>query len=183
MPRTGAELGGFANEAIAYAAEQQAWYLDHRRFHQFMGATLRIVGLGGLVFAGLHSITATHAANATGVLVGLDLNAVTGLAVAGGAYVLDRSFGFSEGWVRRMTAAMAIRARTELFRVQLARAVADAADKPVGKQVSAGLLVTEHFIDAVATISVHETAGWGAQVRLTLAEFGKMIGRANGKSE
>jgi hypothetical protein len=168
------ELPDLMAESISHAEEKRRWYLIHGRRNAAASFGLRILGLIALAGAALWSIVHTMPAQNSKFIVGVDVWGLLALGVGSGAFVVDKMFGVSAGWVRRMTAAMAIEGQMKLFRLRFSRAVVEAGPD---ERVVAGLSAAEEFITTVNGIVLDETSSWGTEARRLFTEFGRLVAR------
>ena len=94
------------------------------------------------------------------------------IGIAGGCIALDRFFGYSTGWIRYMTTALAIDKSLEEFRMEWARNLAKLrGGAPTEIQLDQLLLTCETFSLAIRSQVEQETKAWVIEFRSNLAQL------------
>jgi hypothetical protein len=160
------------------AQRQIAWYYTNKTWKSRVSIALRFAAILLFVMGGLVPIVkATLLPEATKNLP-FDFGQAGYLliGVAAGCVGLDRYFGYSTGWIRYITAAMAIEKSLEEYRMEWARNIAKLRGAPPNEQQLDQLIQTcETFSLAIKTQVEQETKAWVAEFQSNLAQLEKEL--------
>ncbi|HUI57413.1 MAG TPA: SLATT domain-containing protein [Bryobacteraceae bacterium] len=96
------------------------------------------------------------------------------IGIAAGCLGLDRFFGYSTGWIRYITTAMAIEKSLEEYRMEWARNMAKLRGGPPNEQQLDQLIQTcEAFSLAIKSQVEQETKAWVAEFQSSLSQLEK----------
>jgi SMODS and SLOG-associating 2TM effector domain 2 len=158
------------------AQKQNQWYWDKKRAKAHMSMFLRFVAiilfaLGGLVPIVKATLPATVVAKfpfdfgQSGYLL---------IGVAAGCIGLDRFFGYSTGWIRYITTAMAIEKSLEEFRLEWTRNMAKMRGTPATPEQLETLIQTcAAFCLAIKSQVEQETKAWVVEFQTNLSQLEK----------
>ncbi len=158
------------------AQKQIYWYWDKKRAKAHMSMFLRFVAiilfaLGGLVPIVKATLPATVAAKfpfdfgQSGYLL---------IGVAAGCMGLDRFFGYSTGWIRYVTTAMAIEKSLEEFRLEWTRSMAKMRGAPPSpEQLEVLIQTSAAFSLAIKSQVEQETKAWVVEFQSNLSQLEK----------
>jgi hypothetical protein len=158
------------------AARQILWYYDKKKWKSRMSAALRVVAILLFVLGGLVPIikATLPAAALTHLPVDFGQAGYLLIGVGAGCLGLDRFFGYSTGWIRYITTALALEKSREEYRLQWTRQMA----KTRGNQPSVDEV--EQLIQTCATFSLaiksqveQETKAWVAEFQSNLTQLEK----------
>lgn len=94
------------------------------------------------------------------------------IAVAAGCYGLDRFFGYSSGWIRYVTTAMAIEKSLEEYRMEWARLTAKCSPHPPdAEMINALIQLSKRFILSVRALVEQETKLWAIEFQSNLTQL------------
>jgi hypothetical protein len=159
------------------AQRQIDWYLSKKARKAHASATLRFVGIVLFVAGGLVPIVKATLPNVTRSLP-FDFGQAGYLliAVAAGGAALDRFFGYSTGWIRYITAALAIEKSLEEFRMEWARNLAKLhGGPPNAAQLDRLLLTCETFSLAIRSQVEQETKAWVVEFQGNMAQLESVL--------
>ncbi|MBV9928748.1 MAG: SLATT domain-containing protein [Acidobacteria bacterium] len=175
--------------AYAYAEEraEQAvqWYLKNKGWKAFWSRSLRISAILLTTLGGLAPIVGS-----TGWLKSqsFDYEPVVKmlgyvfLALAAACVGLDRFFGFSSGWMRYITTALALEKSLSEFRMAWAMTLAKLGGAtPTEEQVQSMLQKVKEFVAYVDGTVEEETRDWVTEFRTSLSDVdrtAKELGKA-----
>src|SRR5215472_15705052 len=158
------------------AQKQIAWYYAKKARKARMSVTLRFISIVLFVLGGLVPIIkATLPASATATLP-FDFGQAGYLliGVAAGCIGLDRFFGYSTGWIRYVTTAMAIEKSLEEFRLEWTRNMAKMRGTPPTTEHLETLIQTcAAFSLAIKSQVEQETKAWVLEFQNNLSQLEK----------
>jgi hypothetical protein len=158
------------------AQKQIAWYYAKKNRKAQVSTVLRFVAILLFVMGGLVPILkATIPPEAIGKLP-FDFGQAGYLliGVAAGCVGLDRFFGYSTGWIRYITTAMAIEKSLEEYRMEWARNIAKLrGGSPNEQQLDQLIQTCEVFSLAIKSQVEQETKAWVAEFQSNLAQLEK----------
>lgn len=94
------------------------------------------------------------------------------LAVAAGCVAMDRFFGYSTGWIRYITTALALEKSLDEFRLEWARHIAKLRGAaPTAAELDQLILTCETFSLAIRSQVEQETHAWVAEFESNLAQL------------
>ncbi len=164
-------LKGLFDYVEARAQEQIRWYWRKKVWKARMSWSLRFVvivlsTLGALVpiiKATFPPITTSYDFGQAGYLL---------IALAAGCVGLDRFFGYSSGWIRYVTTAMAIEKALEEYRMEWTRMTAKSGQHPPDADLIDGLIqLSKAFIVSVRVLVEQETKAWATEFQSNLAQL------------
>jgi hypothetical protein len=98
------------------------------------------------------------------------------IAVAAGCLGLDRFFGYSSGWIRYVTTAMAIEKSLEEYRMEWAMLTSRLQGQPAGGDLVEQLIqLSKHFLVSVRSQVEEETKLWAMEFQTTLVQLERDI--------
>jgi hypothetical protein len=156
------------------AQRQIAWYFGKMRLKSLASTTLRFVAIGFFVVGAL--VPVLKATLTPEIVKKLPVDfAEAGyllIGIAGGCIALDRFFGYSSGWIRCMTTALALDKSLEEFRMEWARNLARLrGGPPTEAQLDQLLLTCETFSLAIRSQVEQETKAWVIEFRSNMAQL------------
>jgi hypothetical protein len=158
------------------AQRQITWYYAKKRRKAQVSTSLRFTSILLFVMGGLVPIIkATLRPEVIGKLP-FDFGQAGYLliGVAAGCVGLDRFFGYSTGWIRYITTAMAIEKSLEEYRMDWARNIAKLRGGPPNEQQLDQLIQTcQAFILAIKGQVEQETKAWVAEFQSNLTQLEK----------
>ena len=156
------------------AQRQIDWYYAKRQRKASVSTALRFSAILLFVLGGLVPILkATLTPDAVSHL-GFDFGQVGYLliAIAAGCVGMDRFFGYSTGWIRYITAALALEKSLEEFRLEWARHIARLRGiAPTEIELDQLILTCETFTLAVRNQVEQETHAWVAEFESNLSQL------------
>ncbi len=164
-------LKGLFDYVESRAQEQIQWYWRKKVWKARISWSLRFIvillsTLGALVpiiKATFPPITTSYDFGQAGYLL---------IAIAAGCVGLDRFFGYSSGWIRYVTTAMAIEKSLEEYRMEWARMTAKAGEHPPDADLVDGLIqLSKAFILSVRVLVEQETKVWATEFQSNLAQL------------
>lgn len=164
-------LKGLFDYVEARAQEQIRWYWRKKVWKARMSWSLRFVvivlsTLGALVpiiKATFPPITTSYDFGQAGYLL---------IALAAGCVGLDRFFGYSSGWIRYVTTAMAIEKALEEYRMEWTRMTAKSGEHPPDADLVDGLIqLSKAFTLSVKVLVEQETKAWATEFQSNLAQL------------
>jgi hypothetical protein len=156
------------------AQRQITWYFGKIRLKSFASTTLRFVAIALFVVGAL--VPVLKATLTPDIVKKLPVDfAEAGyllIGIAGGCIALDRFFGYSSGWIRCMTTALALDKSLEEFRMEWARNLARLRGGPPSElQLDQLLLTCETFSLAIRSQVEQETKAWVIEFRSNMAQL------------
>ena len=158
------------------AQRQIAWYYANKTWKSRISITLRFVAILLFVMGGLVPIVKATLLPETTRNLPFDFGQAGYLliGIAAGCVGLDRYFGYSTGWIRYITAAMAIEKSLEEYRMEWARNISKLRGAPPNEQQLDQLIQTcETFSLAIKTQVEQETNAWVAEFQSNLTQLEK----------
>lgn len=156
------------------AQRQIDWYHAKRKVKAAISTGLRFVAILLVVLGGLVPIVKATLTPDTVKRIGFDFGQ-TGyllIAIAAGCVFMDRFFGYSTGWIRYITTALALEKSLEEFRLEWARHVAKLRGGPPDEmQLDQLILTCESFSLAIRSQVEQETKAWVAEFESNLAQL------------
>lgn len=158
------------------AQRQIDWYFRKMKVKSKVSTALRFVAIALFVLGGLAPIL--KAILAPDILKKLPFDfGETGyllIGIAAGCVALDRFFGYSTGWIRYITTALAIEKSLDEFRMEWARHTAKLrGELPNEIQLDELLLTCETFSLAIRSQVAQETKVWVVEFENNLAQLEK----------
>lgn len=156
------------------AQKQIDWYFRKMKVKSQVSTALRFAAIGFVVLGGLAPVVKATLAPDTIDRLPYDF-AEAGyllIGIAAGCVALDRFFGFSTGWIRYITAALALEKSLEEFRMEWARNIARLRGGPPNElELDRLLLTCETFSLAIRSQVEQETKAWVAEFESNLAQL------------
>ena len=157
------------------AAQRQIdWYHRKRQTKATISTALRFSAIVFFVAGGLVPIVKATLPTAALQKLPFDF-AESGyllIALAGGCVALDRFFGYSSGWIRCITTALAIEKSLEEFRMEWARSIAKLrGDAPNAAELDQLIATCGNFSLAIRAQVEQETKAWVAEFQSNLAQL------------
>ena len=156
------------------ARRQIDWYLRKMKLKSLASTVLRFVAIALFVVGALVPVLKATLMPDTVKRLPFDF-AEAGyllIGIAGGCIALDRFFGYSTGWIRYMTSALALDKSLEEFRMEWARHLAKLrGGLPNEIQLDQLLLTCETFSLAIRSQVEQETKAWVIEFRSNLAQL------------
>jgi hypothetical protein len=163
------------HEHVENEAQRQIdWYHTKRKVKASISTALRFVAILFLVLGGLVPIVKATLAPETIRRIGFDFGQ-TGyllLAIAAGCVAMDRFFGYSSGWIRYITTALALEKSLEEFRLEWARHIAKLrGGQPNEAELDELIRACETFSLATRTQIEQETKAWVIEFESNLSQL------------
>jgi hypothetical protein len=158
------------------AQKQIAWYYAKMRRKAQVSTVLRFAAILLFVMGGLVPIIKATLQPDAIKNIPFDFGQAGYLliGVAAGCVGLDRFFGYSTGWIRYITTAMAIEKSLEEYRMEWARNIAKLRGGPPNEEQLDQLIQTcETFSLAIKTQVEQETKAWVAEFQSNLTQLEK----------
>jgi len=158
------------------AQEQIQWYWDKKRGKAHMSMFLRFVAIILFALGGLVPIVKATLPAAMTVNFPFDFgqSGYLLIGVAAGCMGLDRFFGYSTGWIRYVTTAMAIEKSLEEFRLEWARNMAKMhGAQPGPDQLEVLIQTCAAFSLAIKSQVEQETKAWVVEFQTNLSQLEK----------
>jgi hypothetical protein len=156
------------------AQRQIDWYFGKLKLKSLASTALRFVAIALFVAGALVPVLKATLTPDTVRKLPFDF-AEAGyllIGIAGGCIALDRFFGYSTGWIRYMTSALALDKSLEEFRMEWARNLAKLrGGLPNEIQLDQLLLTCETFSLAIRSQVEQETKAWVIEFRSNLAQL------------
>jgi len=156
------------------AQRQIAWYHAKRKVKASISTALRFVAILLFVLGGLVPVVKATLAPETLRRIGFDFGQ-TGyllLAIAAGCVAMDRFFGYSSGWIRYITTALALEKSLEEFRLEWARHIARLrGGQPDEDELDRLIRTCETFSLAVRGQIEQETKAWVIEFENNLSQL------------
>ena len=158
------------------AQRQIDWYHAKRKVKASISTGLRFVAILLFVLGGLVPIVKATLAPETIRRIGFDFGQ-TGyllLAVAAGCVAMDRFFGYSSGWIRYVTTALALEKSLEEFRLEWARYIAKLrGGQPNESELDQLIRTCETFNLAIRGQIEQKTKAWVTEFENNLSQLGR----------
>jgi hypothetical protein len=158
------------------ARKQLQWYWDKRRAKANMSMCLRFLAIVLFVLGGLVPIVKATLPAAVVAKFPFDFGQAGYLliGVAAGGMGLDRFFGYSSGWIRYITTAMAIEKSREEFRLEWTRNMAKMRGAPpTPEQLETLIQTCAGFSLAIKSQVEQETKAWVVEFQNNLSQLEK----------
>jgi hypothetical protein len=158
------------------AQKQVQWYWAKKRAKAYVSMFLRFVAiilfvLGGLVPIVKATLPATVVAK---IPFDFGQSGYLLIGVAAGCMGLDRFFGYSTGWIRYITTAMAIEKSLEEFRLEWTRDMAKMRGAPpTPEQLETLIQTCATFSLAIKSQVEQETKAWVVEFQTNLSQLEK----------
>jgi hypothetical protein len=169
-----ASLAALRRYAENEAQEQIDWYFGKSKAKARMSAALRFVAIVFFVLGGVTPIVKATLTTAVLGLLPFDLGEAGYLllGIATGAIALDRFFGYSSGWMRYITTALALEKSLSEFRLEWTRHNARLRGGPPAEpQLDQLILTCERFSLAVRSQVEQETNAWVIEFQSNLSHL------------
>jgi hypothetical protein len=171
-----ASLAALREHVENEAQRQIDWYHAKRKVKASVSTGLRFVAILLFVLGGLVPIVKATLAPETIRRIGFDFGQ-TGyllLAVAAGCVAMDRFFGYSSGWIRYVTTALALEKSLEEFRLEWARYIAKLrGGQPNESELDQLIRTCETFNLAIRGQIEQETKAWVTEFENNLSQLGR----------
>jgi hypothetical protein len=171
-----ASLGQIRRYVEDQAQKQIEWYYAKKKWKARMSTALRFVPILLFVMGGLVPIIKATLQPDTISKFPFDFGQAGYLliGVAAGCVGLDRFFGYSTGWIRYITTAMAIEKSLEEYRMEWARNIAKLrSTSPNDQQLDQLIQTCETFSLAIKSQVEQETKAWVTEFQSNLAQLEK----------
>jgi SMODS and SLOG-associating 2TM effector domain 2 len=156
------------------AKAQIQWYWDKKRAKAHMSMFLRFVAIVLFVLGGLVPIVKATLPATTKYPFDFGQSGYLLIGVAAGCMALDRFFGYSTGWIRYITTAMAIEKSLEEFRLEWTRNMAQMrGSSPTTEQVTSLIQTCAAFSLAIRSQVEQETKAWAIEFQSNLSQLQK----------
>jgi len=156
------------------AQRQIAWYHAKRKVKASISTALRFVAILLFVLGGLVPIVKATLTPDTLRRIGFDFGQ-TGyllLAIAAGCVAMDRFFGYSSGWIRYITTALALEKSLEEFRLEWTRQIARLrGGQPDEDELDRLIRTCETFSLAIRGQIEQETKAWVVEFENNLSQL------------
>ena len=152
------------------------WYWDKKRAKAHASMFLRFVAIILFVLGGLVPIVKATLPNAVAARVPFDFgqSGYLLIGVAAGCMGLDRFFGYSTGWIRYVTTAMAIEKSLEEFRLEWTRNMARMRGAaPTPEELERLIQTCAAFSLAIKSQVEQETKAWVVEFQTNLSQLEK----------
>src|SRR5215470_16396054 len=158
------------------AQKQIQWYWDKKRAKANMSMVLRFVAILLFVLGGLVPIVKATLPPTAVAKFPFDFgqSGYLLIGVAAGCMGLDRCFGYSTGWIRYVTTAMAIEKSLEEFRLEWTRNMAKMrGTPPTTEQLETLIQTCAAFSLAIKSQVEQETKAWVLEFQNNLSQLEK----------
>jgi hypothetical protein len=174
------DIDGSLNTLRRYAeteAQKQIdWYNEKRATKAKISTTLRFAAILLFVVGSLVPIMKAALSSHAVEILPFDFgeSGYLLIAVAGGCVAMDRFFGYSTGWIRRITTALAIEKSLEEFRMEWARNRSKLrGGVPDETQLDQMILSCENFSATIRGQVEQETKAWVVEFQGNLVQLEK----------
>ena len=160
------------------ARKQIQWYWAKKRTKAGMSMFLRFVAIILFVLGGLVPIVKATLPAAVVARFPFDFgqSGYLLIGIAAGCVGLDRFFGYSTGWIRYVTTAMAIEKSLEEFRFEWSRNMAKMRGaSPTAEQLDALIQTCTAFSLAIRNQVEQETKAWVVEFQSNLSQLEKEL--------
>ncbi len=175
-----AELDSSLSALHQYVEDQAQkaieWYWDHKRLKARISMVLRFVAIILFALGGLVPIVKATLPAAAIAKIPFDFgqSGYLLIGVAAGCMGLDRFFGYSTGWIRYVTTAMALEKSLEEFRLEWTRNMAKMRGaSPTPEQLELLIQTSETFSLAIKSQVEQETKAWVVEFQTNLSQLEK----------
>jgi hypothetical protein len=158
------------------AQKQIQWYWDKKRAKAHMSMFLRFVAIILFALGGLVPIVKATLPPALSAKFPFDFgqSGYLLIGIAAGCIGLDRFFGYSTGWIRYVTTAMAIEKSLEEFRLEWTRNMAKMRGAaPTPEQLETLIQTCAVFSLAIKSQVEQETKAWVVEFQTNLSQLEK----------
>ena len=158
------------------AQKQIQWYWDNKRAKAHMSMFLRFMAIILFALGGLVPIVKATLPPAVVSKIPFDFgqSGYLLIGVAAGCMGLDRFFGYSTGWIRYITTAMAIEKSLEGFRLEWTRNMAKMRGAPpTSEQLEALIQICAAVSVAIKGQVEQETKAWVVEFQTNLSQLEK----------
>jgi hypothetical protein len=158
------------------AQAELGWYERKRKIRAQISTTLRFAAILLFVFGGLVPIVKATLSPESMRSIPFDFGQAGYLfiGIAAGCVGMDRFFGYSTGWIRYSTTALALEKSLDEFRMEWARDIAKLRGAaPDENQLDRLILTCETFVVAIREQVEQETKAWIVEFQGTLAQLEK----------
>src|SRR5215831_19466684 len=158
------------------AQKQIQWYWNSKRSKSYMSMFLRFVAIILFVLGGLVPIVKATLPSTVTDKFPFDFgqSGYLLIGVAAGCMGLDRFFGYSTGWIRYVTTAMAIEKSLEEFRLEWTRNMAKMRGAPpTPEQLETLIQTCTAFSLAIKSQVEQETKAWVVEFQNNLSQLEK----------
>jgi hypothetical protein len=156
------------------AQRQIDWYHAKCKMKSSVSTALRFAAILLFVLGGLVPIVKATLSPETFSHLRFDFGQIGYLliAIAAGCIAMDRFFGYSTGWIRYITTALALEKSLEEFRLEWARHIAKLRGAAPGEmQLDQLILTCETFSLAIRSQVEQETHAWVAEFESNLSQL------------
>jgi low affinity Fe/Cu permease len=154
----------------AVAQRQLDWYSRAKKLKSVISRALRMAAIFLFALGGLVPILKAAAPQwAQSLPFDFGQTGYLAIALAASCLGLDRFFGFSSGWIRYITTALAIERSREEFRLEWVDLMAKGGEARTTKLIQA----SKTFLLAMFSQVEHETQAWVAEFQSNLAQLEK----------
>ncbi len=160
------------------ARKQIQWYWDKKRKKAGMSMFLRFVAIILFVLGGLVPIVKATLPAAVVATFPFDFgqSGYLLIGIAAGCVGLDRFFGYSTGWIRYVTTAMAIEKSLEEFRLEWSRNMAKMRGaSPTPEQLETLIQTCTAFSLGMRNQLEQETKAWVVEFQSNLSQLEKEL--------
>lgn len=170
----GASLTHLRSYVEEHAQKQIAWYHAKGRIHASVSSALRFLAIFFFALGGMVPIVKAALRPDTVSRLPFDFGQAGYLliATAAGCVAMDRFFGYSSGWIRYITTAIALEKSLEEFRLEWERHIARLRGAAPGEMQLDQLIQTcETFSLAIHRQVEQETKAWVTEFESNLAQL------------
>jgi hypothetical protein len=177
----GSSLNAVREYVEREALRQVAWYYAKKKWKMRMSSALRVSAIAFFTLGGLIPlIKATFPTSAltAAATSRFDFGQLGYLLIGIGAasIALDRFFGYSSGWIRYITAALAIERSLDDFRLEWTRSIAALRGAEPGvEQVDQLVQLCKNLAMGVRAQVEQETKAWVLEFQSNLADLEKAL--------
>jgi SMODS and SLOG-associating 2TM effector domain 2 len=158
------------------AQKQIKWYWDSKRAKAATSMGLRFVAIVLFVLGGLVPIVKATLPTTVQFSFDFGQSGYLLIGVAAGCMGLDRFFGYSTGWIRYVTTAMAIEKSLEEFRLEWTRNMARMRGAaPTPEQLETLIQTCTAFSLAIKSQVEQETKAWVVEFQNNLSQLEKEL--------
>src|SRR5215472_5791521 len=174
-PDVGTSLSALHQYVEDQAQKQIKWYWDSKRAKAVTSMALRFVAIILFVLGGLVPIVKATLPDLTKQFpFDFGQSGYLLIGIAAGCMGLDRFFGYSTGWIRYVTTAMAIEKALEEFRLEWTRNMAKMrGTPPTTEQLETLIQTCAAFSLAIKSQVEQETKAWVLEFQNNLSQLEK----------
>jgi hypothetical protein len=169
-----ASLASLRHYVETEAQKQIDWYQAKLKRKAAISTSLRFIAILLVVAGGLVPLVKAILTTETVRRLPFDFGQVGYLllAIAAGCVAMDRFFGYSTGWIRYITTALALEKSLDEFRLEWARHIAKLRGAaPTAAELDQLILTCETFSLAIRSQVEQETHTWVAEFESNLAQL------------